>query len=74
MTIKQVEDQLTDLVHRDPFVPLVIELLDGQSLIVPDAPAFDSTGAGFIGTDGALVEFEFKNVQAIRLYVPEAAA
>ena len=74
MTNKQVEEKLTELVHREPFVPFVVELIDGQSLIVPNAPAFDSTGAGFIGIDGALVAFEFENVRAIRLYAPEAAA
>lgn len=74
MTIKQVEDKLTELVHREPFVPFVVELLGGETLIVPHPPAFDETGAGFIGTDGGLVDFEFKNVRAIRFYVPEAVA
>ena len=74
MTNKQVEEKLTELVHREPFVPFVVELLDGQTLIVPHGPAFDETGAGFIGSDGALTDFEFKNVRSIRLYTPEAVA
>ncbi len=74
MTIKQVEERLTDLVHHEPFIPFVVELMDGQSLTVPHPPAFDDTGAGFIGVDGALTDFEFKNVRAIRVYKPETVA
>jgi hypothetical protein len=74
MTVKQVEDKLTELVHHEPFIPFVVELLDGESLVVPHAPAFDDTGAGFIGTHGGLVDFEFTNVRAIRVYVLEPVA
>jgi hypothetical protein len=74
MTVKQVEDKLTELVHRDPFIPFVVDLVDGQSLIVPRPPAFDDTGAVYFGTDGALVDFEFKDVRAIRFMTTEALA
>ncbi len=74
MTVKQVEDKLTELVHREPFVPFVVDMVDGSSMIVPRPPAFDDTGAGFIDSDGVLADFEFKNVRAIRLYSPEAVA
>ena len=74
MTIKQVEDKLTDLVHRQPFVPFVVELANGEKLTIPRPPAFDESGAVLIGLDGCFVEFEFKNVCAIRPYTVEAIA
>ena len=74
MTIEQVEKKMTELVHREPFIPFVVELLDGESLVVPHPPAFDNTGAVYFGSDGALVDFEFKNVHAIRFLSAEAIA
>ena len=74
MTPKQVEERLTEMVHREPFVPFVVELLDGQTLIVPHPPAFDDSGAVYFGTDGALVDFLFKNVRSIRFLSSEAVA
>ena len=74
MTNKQVEEKLTELSHREPFVPFVVELNDGRTLIVPHAPAFDENGAGFISLDEALTDFWFKDVRAIRNYTPEKVA
>lgn len=74
MTIKQVEETLTELVHKEPFIPFIVEMNDGKTLTVPHPPAFDDTGAGFISVDGALTDFEFKNVKAIRVYRPETIA
>ncbi|MBI2808793.1 MAG: hypothetical protein HYX68_27740 [Planctomycetes bacterium] len=72
MDIKQVELKLTELVHRKPFIPFVVELSDGETLVVPHPPAFDASGAVFFGTDGGLVDFWFKNVRQIRLLSSEA--
>src|SRR5438874_4837 len=66
MTNKQVEEKLTELKHRKPFVPFIVELNDGRSLVVPEPPSFDENGAGFIDSDGALADFWFKEVRAIR--------
>jgi hypothetical protein len=66
MITKQVEEKLTELVHREPFIPFIVEMLDGKSVIVSCPPAFDEAGAGFIDSEGALVEFSFTNVRAIR--------
>lgn len=75
MTLEQVEKKVAEMVHRQPFIPFVVEMTDGQTLLVPHGRlAFDNTGAGFIGADGGLVDFEFKNVRTIRLYTPEAVA
>ena len=73
MTPEQVEARIIELIHREPFVPFVVEMSDGQSLEIPHSRlAINGGGAGFIGTDGGLVDFEFKTVGAIR--VPSAGA
>lgn len=68
MTIKQVEEKVVELKHRNPFVPFVFVMTDGRSIYV-DYPniSIDYTGAGFIGPDGGLVDVEFKEVREIRL-------
>ena len=74
MTIKQVEEKLTELVHREPFIPFVVDMNNGESIIVPHPPAFDENGAVFFGTDGGLVDFWFRNVKKIRPFTAEAVA
>jgi hypothetical protein len=57
-----------ELIYRQPFVPFVVEMADGRTLTVPHPRlAVDSGGAGFIGPDGGLVDFEFNTVASIRL-------
>jgi hypothetical protein len=73
MTPEQVEVQVIELIHREPFLPFVVELSDGQLVEVPHPRlAINSGGAGFIGPDGGLVDFEFKSVRSIRLRKCEA--
>jgi hypothetical protein len=68
MTPEQVEVQFTDLIHREPFMPFVLELTDGRLLEIPHPRlAINGGGAGFIGPDGGLVDFDFQSVQSIRL-------
>ena len=75
MTIKQIEEKVIELKHRDPFVPFVVEFVDGQRLIVPhDGLAINETGAGFISENDGIVDIDFKNVRAIRLVNSETAA
>jgi len=70
-----VEDKIIELIHLEPFVPFVVELNNGASLKVPHPRlAINSSGAGFIGTDGGLVDIEFKTVRAIRFSPNEAVA
>ena len=75
MTPEQVEDKVIELIHRQPFVPFVVEMADGQSLEIPH-PGLSITGggAGFFGLDGGLVDFEFKNVRSIHFIRIEADA
>ncbi len=68
MTNKQVEDKLTELVHREPFVPFMVDLVNGQSLLLTQPPVFDETAAGYFNSDGALANFEFNSVRAIRQF------
>ncbi len=75
MTIKQIEEKVIELKHREPFVPFVVEMADGESIDVPHCGlAINETGAGFIGPHGGIVDIDFKNVRAIRLLNPEAVA
>ena len=75
MTPEQVEEKLIELIHREPFVPFVVEMTDGQMLEVPQPRlAINGGGAVFIGPDGGFVDFEFKTVRAIRLSHVEAGA
>lgn len=73
MTPEQVELQVIELIHREPFQPFVVEMIDGQLLEIPHPRlAINGGGAGFIGPDGGLVDFEFKAVRSIRLVKNEA--
>jgi hypothetical protein len=75
MTVKQVEEKMVELIHREPFVPFIVEMNNGEMLDVPHAGvAFDEKGAVFIGPDGGLVDFEFNTVRAIRPTNSEAIA
>jgi len=75
MTPEQVEARVIELIHREPFIPFVVEMVDGQSLEVPHPRlAINGGGAGFIGPDGGLVDFEFKAVRSIRVIGTEAVA
>jgi len=35
MTPQQVEEKVIELIHREPFVPFVVDMTDGRSLEVP---------------------------------------
>ena len=73
MTPEQVEEKVIELIHREPFVPFVVEMADGQSLEVPHPRlAINGGGAVFFGPDGGLVDFEFKSVRSIRVMEIEA--
>lgn len=68
MTPDQVEKQVIELIYREPFVPFVVEMTDGQLLEVPHPRlAINGGGAVFFGPDGGLVDFEFKSVRSIRV-------
>jgi hypothetical protein len=73
MTIQQVEEKIIELIHREPFMPFVVEMTNGESLEIPHPRlAINGGGAGFVGTEGGLVDFEFNSVRSIRLISTEA--
>ncbi len=75
MTPEQVEEKVIELIHREPFMPFVVEMVDGQSLVIPHPRlAINGGGAVFFGSDGGLVDFEFKTVRSIRFLTAEAVA
>jgi hypothetical protein len=68
MSPEQVEEQVIALIHREPFVPFVVEMTDGQKLEIPHPRlAITAGGAGFIGADGGLVDVDFTKVRSIRV-------
>lgn len=68
MSPAQVEEKVLELIHREPFVAFVVEMADGECLEVPHPRlAVNGNGAGFIGLDGGLVDFEFNLVRSIRV-------
>jgi hypothetical protein len=70
---EQVEEKILELIYREPFVPFVVEMADGQYLEVPHPRlAINAGGAGFIGPEGGLVDFDFGAVRSIRLIDTEA--
>ena len=75
MTPEQVESRIIELIHREPFLPFAVEMSDGQWLDIPHPRlAINGGGAVFFGTDGGLVDFEFKSVRSLRTPKAEAAA
>jgi hypothetical protein len=63
------------LIHRKPFVPFVLEMSNGTSLEIPHPRlSINGGGAGFFGSDGGIVNFEFRSVRAIRVHDAEAVA
>lgn len=68
MTSEQVEEKVIELIHRQPFVPFVVEMTDGTHLEVP-TPKLSINGGGalFWGPDDSLVDFEFNLVRSIRV-------
>lgn len=75
MTPEQVEVKIIELIHRQPFMPFVVEMKDGESLTIPHPRlSINGGGAAFIGPDGGLVDFWFKSVRSIRFLSAEAVA
>ncbi len=75
MTPEQIEVEVIDLIHREPFVPFMVEMTDGKMIEIPHPRlAINGGGAVFFGPDGGLVDFEFKHVRALRPLTAEAVS
>jgi hypothetical protein len=67
MTLEQIEAKVIELIHQEPFFPFQVEMTNGEVLLIPHPRlAVNTTGAGFIGPDGGIVDIDFANVRAIR--------
>ena len=75
MTPEQVEARVIELIHREPLVPFVVEMMNGALVeVIHPRLAINGAGAGFIGPDGGLVDLDFRTVRAIRFSPTEAVA
>jgi hypothetical protein len=66
MTPQEVEAKVVEFKHRDPFVPFLVEFIDGRTLQVATAGlAINGGGVAFLGPDGGFVDFDFDHVRSI---------
>jgi hypothetical protein len=66
MSQQEFEDLLRQNLRREPFLPFIVELVDGSRIIVPHSGVAFGGGAGaFFTPSYDLVEFACENVKAI---------
>ena len=65
MTKVEFEASLSQFLHREPFLPFVVQLTDGRRLVIHEPPVvFCDGAASYIDpADGALVDFCHDEVQ-----------
>jgi len=76
MNAEQVETMLRQFLHREPFQPFMVELVDGR-LIEIHRPkvAVGGGGASFLTSTYELVEFNCEEIRSMRsLTVPGNAS
>jgi hypothetical protein len=71
MNVEQFEQTLRQFLHREPFQPFVVELVDGRMIEI-DQPkiVFGGGAASFLTPGYDLVEFACEEIRAIRASVP----
>jgi len=75
MTQQEFEDALRQFARREPFVPFVVERLDGTRLEIKGRPiVFGGGAATHVTADDEWIEFACEELRAIRAVNPEAAA
>jgi hypothetical protein len=69
MAKNEFHDRLRQFLHRQPFLPLLIEFEDGRRIVIKQPPVVFSDGAAsFIDpADGALVDFSHDEVKTLAL-------
>jgi hypothetical protein len=74
MTEEAFDQTVRSFVKRRPFMPFVVELLDGRRIIVPHRHvAFGGGVAGFLSRKEGLVGFSKDDVRSFRHLSPETA-
>jgi hypothetical protein len=76
MTLGQFEESLRALLRRQPFEPFEVELLDGERFTVDrnDAVSIGGGSAGFIGEDGMVRFFDWRNTRRLGTSISNAPA
>lgn len=69
MSKKEFHNRLFEFMHREPFVPFVVRLREGDDILIKQPPIVWCEGAAsFIDLDdGALVDFVHTNVKRFEL-------
>ena len=75
MELEVFQETLRSFIRREPFVPFVVELLNGEQIVVAEPTvAFNGGFAGYFSPSYDILEFRCEQVQAIRLLSREAAS
>jgi hypothetical protein len=75
MTQQNFEQTLRDFLHRQPFMPIVVELESGEQILIAEATlAFSDGFAGYLSPKFDLREFRCEEVRDIRLVTNEIAS
>jgi hypothetical protein len=74
MTEEEFDQTVRSFVKRRPFMPFVVELLDGQRIIVPHRHvAFGGGVAGFLNLKEGLMGFSKDDVRSFEFLSQEPA-
>jgi hypothetical protein len=66
MSPAEFDETLRELKRAKPFIPFIVEMLDGRRILISDPKvSFDNGGAIYL-TDSSLEIFECEDVRAIR--------
>ncbi|MFM9962386.1 MAG: hypothetical protein ACKV2Q_14325 [Planctomycetaceae bacterium] len=74
MNAREIDDQLIELKHREPFQPFEVELLDGRVISFVDPNFAINGGAAFLSDDYELVTFDWNDVRTIQLLTHKAVS
>ena len=74
MTKEEFDQTMRSLVKRRPFFPFVVELLDGDRIVIPfPEVAFGGDVAGFRSDEDGLVGFAYDEVSSLHVLEYKAA-
>ena len=75
MPAEQFQNRLRSFLQREPFQPFIVELEEGEAIVVddPDALAMGGGAAGYIGPKDVYF-FNHEQVRSIHLAAQEAAS
>lgn len=64
MSIKELEEQIIQFKHQQPFRPFEVELLDGRVIKIRQPNlSINETGAAYLSSDEGIVNFDFDEVR-----------